>query len=370
MQALSRNTSCVSQDFRSAGGEKLTCNATELLKGIITLNNIKREATEAGGAIGAVQKSKDIIHNNNNNNGKRSSWNNAMSPIDHSPPAVTLKAIGNGNGVSNSPDGLKRRRKMSPEKDKENVNELLMKQLAFLKQQQLMFLKNLNDTAMPDSERSKAVKEINEIFEKMYDHSMSVISSLEGEKSPKHDKFTIPDYLMKSNEVTVIVEPKKNNSYQSSAAHHLQQLQQELHEQNEIRKHRKQLKPKKVVEQLSEDIDEDVQQSAKGGCDSHTNNGTSNRKRKEHAQRQQHRQRHLKTISEVRDKHMVLLLARRKYCFTCRNKSSDVNHCHSRTSMLLHNLWRHSKKQFECHHCQEKFTRIYKLKLHKILKMH
>lgn len=356
MQALSRNTATVAQDFRSAGGEKLTSDASEMLKGIITLYNINRDATEANGAIGAVQKN-NVIHNGN---GKRSSWNNVTSPIDHSPPAVSLKAIGN-NGVNNSPDGLKRRRKMSPEKDKENVNELLMKQLAFLKQQQLMFLKNLNESVMPDTERLKAVKEINEIFEKMYDHSMSVISSLEGERSPKNDnRFTIPEYLMKSNEITVIVEPKKNSSNLNSHAHHLQQLQQQLHEQNEIRKNRKQLKPKKI-EQLTED-DEDM--SAIESCDL----SSSRRKKKELSRIQ--RRRHLKTISEVRDKHMVLLLERRKYCFTCRNKSADVNICHSRTSLLLHNLWRHSQKQFECHHCQRKFNRIYKLKLHKKLEMH
>jgi hypothetical protein len=350
MQALSRNTASVAQDFRSAGGEqaKLTANASDLLKGIITLTNINRDATtEANGAIGNPQHQQTT---------KKSSWNvNAMSPIDHSPPAVTLRAITN-NGATNGADGLKRRRKMSPDKDKENVNELLMKQLAFLKQQQLMFLKNLNESVMPDTERLKAVKDINEIFEKMYDHSMSVISSLENDKKT-NEKFNIPEFLMKSNEITVIVEPKKsqqNNIMSSSSVEEQEQEQREQeriqHEQNESRKNRKQLKPKKIIEQSMDEDEEEV-------------NLTTNK-----IQRRLRRQ--AKTISEVRDKHMVLLLARKRYCFICRNKSSDVNTCHSRTSLLLHNLWRHSTKQYECHHCQEKFNRIYKLKLHKKLKMH
>lgn len=300
MQAISRNTASVAQDFRSAGGENFIKNAIQQPnKGNITLTSYDRDATEPNGAIGQQQRRKT----------------KAMSPIGHSPPAVTLKAVGRES------DGFKRRRKMSPLKDKENVNELLTKQLTFLKQQQMIFLKNLNESVMSDSERIKAVEEINEIFEKMYDHSMSVISSIDDENRPKvqqdTEKYSLPAFLTNNKEITVIMEPKLRHD-----------------DQSESRKNRKQLKPKKIEKAFGEIVETPRN-----------------------------------VLSELRDKHMVFLVSRKKYCFSCRNKSSDANTFFSKTSLLLHKLWRHSSNKYECH-CQVKFNSIYKLKLHKKLKQH
>lgn len=350
MQALSRNTASVAQDFRSAGGDNFITNAMQQhIKGNITLTSVNRDAPEQNGAIGNQQKKKT----------------KAMSPIDHSPPAVILKTGGLTSDGSNN----KRRRKMSPFNDKENVNELLIKQLTFLKQQHMIFLKNLNESVMSDSERLKTVQEINEIFETMYNNSLSLISSIESDKRPKvqqlmssackdetgrynlpeflanniklepkddddklnmpellaitmepkddNCKYNLPDFLTNNNEITVIMEPK---------------LRLQL-EQHESRKNRKQLKPKKIEKLLEA--------------------GTSRN-----------------ILSDLRDKHMVCLVTRRKSCFTCRNKSSDANSFFNKTSLLLHKLWRHSTTRFECHHCQMKFNQIYKLRLHKKLKKH
>lgn len=307
MQALSRNTASVAQDFRSAGGENFITNAIQQHnKGNITLTSLNRDATETNGAIGVQQRRKT----------------KAMSPIDHSPPAVTIKAVGRES------DGFKRRRKMSPLKDKENVNELLTKQLTFLKQQQMIFLKNLNESVMSDSERVRAVQEINEIFEKMYDHSMSVISSIDNENRLKvqqeKEKFSLPAFLTNNNEITVIMEPK---------------LRQQ--DQSENRKNRKQLKPKKIEKAILDSVTKPII-----SLDTPRN-----------------------ILSDLRDKHMVYLVARKKYCFQCRNKSSDANTFYNKTSLLLHKLWRHSSNKYECH-CQVKFNSIYKLKLHKKLKQH
>lgn len=224
---------------------------------------------------------------------------------------------------------------MSPFNDKENVNELLTKQLTFLKQQHMIFLKNLNESVMSDNERLKTVGEINEIFETMYNNSLSLISSIESDKRPKvqhqispckldvnNDRYNLPAFLTNNKEITVIMEPK---------------LRMER-EQSELRKNRKQLKPKKI-EKAFEDA-------------SKKSESTRN------------------ILSDLRDKHMVCLVTRKKYCFTCRNKSSDANSFFTRTSLLLHKLWRHSSNRFECHHCQLKFSKIYKLKLHKKLKKH
>lgn len=314
MQALSRNTASVAQDFRSAGGENFITNAIyQHNKGNITLTSVNRDANELNGAIGLQQKKKP----------------KAMSPIDHSPPAVTVKAVGLTS------DGSKRRRKMSPFNDKENVNELLTKQLTFLKQQHMIFLKNLNESVMSDSERLKTVEEINEIFETMYNNSLSLISSIESDKRPKaqhptspfkleanNERYSLPAFLTNNKEITVIMEPK---------------LRLER-EQNELRKNRKQLKPKKIEKAF-----ENATKS---------NETTRN------------------ILSDLRDKHMVCLVTRKKYCSACRNKSSEVNTFFNRTSLLLHKLWRHSSNRFECHQCQQKFSKIYKLKLHKKLKKH
>lgn len=308
MQAISRNTASVAQDFRSAGGENFTTDAIHY-KGNITLTSVNRDAFEQHGAIGYQQKKKT----------------KAMSPIDHSPPAVSFKTAGLFS------DGSKRRRKMSPFNDKENVNELLTKQLTFLKQQHMIFLKNLNESVMSDSERSKTVEEINNIFETMYINSMSLISSIESDKHPKikiepngspaklvaTDKFSLPAFLTKNNEITVIMDQKSRD------------------EQNEMRKNRKQLKPKKI--------------EVLGDVKAMTGRNI---------------------LSDLRDKHMMLLLTRKKCCFQCRNKSPDANSFFSRTSLLLHKLWRHSSSRFECHHCQMSYSKIYKLKLHKKLKRH
>lgn len=316
MQALSRNTASVAQDFRSAGGENFITNAIQQnIKGNITLTSLNRDATESNGAIGLQQKKRP----------------KAMSPIDHSPPAVISKAIGLAS------DSAKRRRKMSPFNDKENVNELLTKQLTFLKQQHMIFLKNLNESVMSNSERVKTVQEINDIFETMYNNSMSLICSIDVDKRPKSkrikdeeqaqsggdDKYSLPAFLSNNREITVIMEPKR------------------ARDQSELRKNRKQLKPMKIEKPF--DISEEPPKKADG-------------KRN--------------VMSELRDKHMMYLVTRKKSCFSCRLRSSDASSFFNKTSLLLHKIWRHSSNRFECDHCQQKFNKIYKLKLHKKLKKH
>lgn len=302
------------------------------IKGNITLTSVNRDAIEQNGAIGIQQKKKP----------------KAMSPIDHSPPAGQQLKTG---GQPPSDGSYKRRRKMSPFNDKENVNELLTKQLTFLKQQHMIFLKNLNESVMSDSERLKTVQEINEIFETMYNNSLSLISSIESDKRPKlqqqflsspakddegkfhlqhlltspgkdeDSKYNLQEFLANNREVTVIMEPKIHLQLQADS--------------NESRKNRKQAKPKKIEKAFDA--------TSKAGRN---------------------------VISDLRDKHMVCLVTRKKACFACRNKSSDANCFFNRTSLLLHKLWRHSGQRYECFHCQTKFSQIYKLKLHKKLKRH
>lgn len=351
MQALSRNTASVAQDFPNAGGD----TPKQHHKGMITVKSCKdinssllnRDLNDLYGAIGLQKVSQQKIK--------------AMSPIDHSPPASQ-------NNLNNN--SIKRRRKSSSSSnDKENVNELLRKQLSFLKQQHHMFLENLNASVMSDDERLKAIFEINEIFEGMYRNSLTIISSMDenGGKMPKiiqqpqtpkikqepqwednedeenePQNYSLPAFLRNNKEITVIMDPKKNASMQNDSGS----------DEASSRKNRKQLKPKKIEKEF-----DDVPASQQ--------NVTNVVPPKNHASSSS-----ITTINNLRDKHMLKLVTKKRCCYICRNKSIDSNAYYSKESLLLHNLWRHAPKLLECHRCQTRFNRIWKLKLHKTLKRH
>lgn len=348
MQALSRNTSCVAQDFHNAGGEKLPKSITQQQqnKGV---NSVSCNNRDINGTIGQQQQQQQQFE-------QQDKKLKAMSPIDHhhSPPA-TLELTTNS---------AKRRRKNYFFNDKENVNELLTKQLSFLKQQHQIFLQNLNASLLSDHERLQAIDEINEIFEGMYRNSLTIISSIEDEKDSKMpikikseydcfysdendenddndienkvvvNDYTLPAFLRNNKEITVIMDTTKNRS-------------KTRFEDNpsETRKNRKQLKPKKIEkENGTAKTDEDA-------TNANNESKTSN-------------------INNLRDKHMLKLVTKKKCCYVCRNKSVDANSYYSKESLLLHNLWRHSPRKLECHRCEIKFNKIYKLELHKSLERH
>lgn len=345
MQALSRNTASVAQDFPNAGGDtpKQQQQNQQQHKGMITVKSCKDINSSLLNRFGLQKVSQQKIK--------------AMSPIDHSPPASQ-------NNLNNN--SIKRRRKSSSSSnDKENVNELLRKQLSFLKQQHHIFLENLNASVMSDGERLKAIFEINEIFEGMYRNSLTIISSIDenGGKVPKihlpkikqeavewedddeenePQNYSLPAFLRNNKEITVIMDPKKNASIQNDSG--------SGSDEASSRKNRKQLKPKKIEKE------NDVRsQQNTVNVDQPKNHASSSS---------------ITTINNLRDKHMLKLVTKKKCCYICRNKSIDANAYYSKESLLLHNLWRHAPKLLECHRCQTRFNRIYKLKLHKTLKRH
>lgn len=386
MQALSRNTASVAQDFHNAGGENLARSIIQQQNKIKGVNSV----------------SCNIIFNNNNNNSSNVNNNHrdiingtigqqqqeqqkkkykAMSPIDHSPPA-TLELITNS---------IKRRRKSSSSNDKENVNELLTKQLTFLKQQHQLFLQNLNASLMSDSERLKAICEINEIFEGMYRNSLTIISSIQNENDKfnklhyqqqiqqqsllkvkreyednnnendydngdendenkvHNNDFTLPAFLRNNKEITVIMDPKNRSKIKIEDSN--------SSPCSETRKNRKQLKPKKIekdILDLKQEHSNNHQSSKIDRGNECKNSATTNST----------------NINNLRDKHMLKLVTKKKCCYLCRNKSIDANSYYSKESLLLHNIWRHKPKKLECHRCEMKFNKIYKLKLHKTLKRH
>lgn len=362
MQALSRNTASVAQDFPNAGGDNSTPKQHN--KSVITVKSCKdingiinREISDLYGAIGQQQQQQQQQL-------KKQLKFKTMSPIDHSPPA------------SENNNTTKRRRKSSSSHDKENVNELLTKQLTFLKQQHHIFLENLNASIMSDGERLKAISEINEIFEGMYRSSLTIISSIEndekfhklqpkikqepswedygdGNEENEAQNYTLPAFLKNNKEITVIMDPK--NRGLKSQQEQPQSGDEMMNSCNENRKNRKQLKPKKIEKEI--DSIDAVQEKADF---IHPKKHSSSSSVATSA-----------NINNLRDKHMLKLVTKKRCCYICRNKSiDDANSYYSKESLLLHDLWRHSPKLLECHRCQTKFNRIYKLKLHKTLKRH
>jgi hypothetical protein len=342
MQALSRNTSCVSQDFHNAGGENITIQQQTTAKGVNSVSCNTRDINLNGTIGQQLQQQNKKLSNSNSNSNK------AMSPIDqYSSPPATLELIANT---------IKRRRKSSSSNDKENVNELLTKQLSFLKQQHQLFLQNLNASHMSDDERLKAISDINDIFESMYRNSLTIISSIEsdtkfskmlqlpseltfgGENGCEKalDDYKLPAFLRNNKEITVIMDSAKSRAKAAAAAARIED------QHSEVRKNRKQLKPKKIEK------DEELQQQ-------------ENKRAADESR--------IPNINNLRDKHMLKLVTKKMCCYICRNKSIDTQK-NTKESLLLHNLWRHTPKKLECHRCETRFNKLYKLRLHKTLERH
>lgn len=390
MQALSRNTASVAQDFHNAGGgikKEIIYNTTNInntSNSSSTNNNHQHHQHQNENILDASLAAAATIGNQ-----KKKFKAMSSSPIERSPPA-TLNVNHQQHPYVGGFTEVKKRRKITTtpsslsSNDKENDNELLSKQLCFLKQQHQAFLGNLNASVMSNTERTKAVKEINEIFEKLYKNSLTLISSMELEqkqqdiqikqeyeervivkqepeewsqdeemedvekcnKEPYMD--TLPEFLRNNKEITIIVEPKIRNKNNNVVVKQ-EKLSSDEEQQKEGRKGRKQAKPKKIELEAGEKVEEKIPNSLEvitSPKDSQT------------------------LVDNLRDKHMVCLVTRKKCCYICRNRDSDSNSYYTKTSLLLHTKWRHSAMPYDCSNCKTKFQRIYKLKLHKKLFQH
>lgn len=68
-------------------------------------------------------------------------------------------------------------------------------------------------------------------------------------------------------------------------------------------------------------------------------------------------------ISKLKNKYMAQLVTRKRYiCHLCKN--STLSRFHTKTSLALHNFWRHAKKKFPCEHCDITFRHRYQCVLH------
>lgn len=77
------------------------------------------------------------------------------------------------------------------------------------------------------------------------------------------------------------------------------------------------------------------------------------------------------TLTNIRDKHLIRLISRKKHCRICQKNSDSILLSYQRkVSLIFHTKWRHSSKRFKCRCCKEKFDQKYKLVLHKKIKKH
>ncbi|CAO1440396.1 unnamed protein product [Diamesa hyperborea] len=394
MQALSRNTASVAQDFHNAGGgikKEINYNLTNIN------NNSNSSSTTNNHQHHNQHQNENILDASTAvaaatiGNQKKKLKAMSCSPIGRSPPA-TLNVNHQQHPYIGGFTEVKRRRKIPTtpsslsSNDKENDNELLSKQLCFLKQQHQAFLGNLNASVMSNTERAKAVKEINEIFEKLYKNSLTLISSMELEQKQQEIKQeyeervvvkqepqecwtqdeemedvekcnnkeepymdTLPEFLRNNKEITIIVEPKIR-SKSNNVVVKQEKLSSDEEQQKEGRKGRKQAKPKKIELEAGEKTISIPNSLAATDTTTPKDSQT--------------------LVDNLRDKHMVCLVTRKKCCYICRNRDSDSNSFYTKTSLLLHTKWRHSAMPYDCSNCKTKFQRIYKLKLHKKLFQH
>jgi hypothetical protein len=208
---------------------------------------------------------------------------------------------------------------------------------SYLQQQQ----QQLQQQQMPQVKIKKEFEDNNN--ENDYEHCKI------DEKKPINNDFTLPAFLRNNKEITVIMDPKNRSKMRIDDSQC----------NSETRKNRKQLKPKKIEKDIGPDQEplnnnhqsSRVDQESNGNKENDCKNSVNN-------------------INNLRDKHMLKLVTKKKCCYLCRNKSIDANTYYSKESLLLHNMWRHKPKKLECHQCEMKFNKMYKLKLHKTLKRH
>lgn len=379
MQAMSRNTASVAQDFHNAGGvvskkqNKIVVNSTNnnnnstINNNTISNSNCSKTDSPSSTAIG---NSMDY----NTKNGKTKAM--SVYPIESSPAASFTNEI-----------SMKRRRKSSSN-DKENESDLLKKQIEFLKHQHQLFLNYLCMNNINVVEKAKAEKEINDIFDKLYKNSISLYSTLKQTSqvnSTKLDETTnltdkenciknctdrantnaaatalmnldsLPEFLKNNKEITIIVEPKHNSkqtttNQKKSTSHNedsnpsqMSQDQIDLSNRKDMEKrNRKQSMPRKIEKSALEST-----------AISEANYNS------------------IHTINMLRDKHLINLIMQKKKCHMCHSTRSK-NSYHTKTSLLLHKMWRHNHNSFslKCKICMETFSKPYKLALHRKIKMH
>ncbi|XP_055623561.1 protein charlatan isoform X4 [Toxorhynchites rutilus septentrionalis] len=256
---------------------------------------------------------------------KSNSRNDKENQIHHRPaPLATVgKAIdlsttgGGGGGGGPGENGIERNSNSSSNNNNSSVNN-----------------KNTNET----------------IFDRVYKkpYNMFLPSAfcktvIEEERTEGKENFSLAEFLRNHQEVSISTLANNNNNNNSHQVHATKTTTANGIEEDvvfvkeEKRLGRKQNQPRKLD---SEQPD------------------SSPRKRPDASE-----------IADIRDKHMIRLVTRRMSCRICQHQQRLENldncHYHSKTSLILHNLWRHrAATANRCKSCGEQFPHRYKLILH------
>lgn len=256
MAALSRNTASVAQDFHNAGGGVKTTfhkNYTmdELCKSTL-ITNQQHQTTIA------KQQQKYS--------------NNKMASNNVSPPA-NLKITNHSTTVT------KKRRKISQEKENENIN-LLCEYF----------------------DANKLMQRFNNVNQTFHSDNKNFI---------QQQQLSFPDIQI-ANE-SIWFEPKISE-----------------------KRNRKQSQPRKIEKNIVA-VPPPIEEKSK--C---YNN-------------------------KLLDKHLLKMVSKKKRCNICEHKKQFmIMPYHKKSSLILHNLWRHTFLKYNCKHpkCGQKFNMKYKLKMH------
>ena len=287
MQAISRNTQSVAQDFHNAGGGVIPKKSNDNDNSSSNNNNLNQQQLSLLKLLieAAVQQQR------------------AMS-TSYSPPATPTS--------TNSTNLPIKRRRRSLHDDKENSSESknVSKKLngGIESSTNDNTINNNNNININTNNANN--KNINDIFDKLYkkSYNMFLSSTFTTENSNKSSNFSMLEFLQNNKEISISSVAKTSSTK----------------EENQMTKHqRKQTQPRKI------------EKSCKN------------------------------RLSDILDKHMIRLVSKKKCCWICRMNGRQEN-CfyHTKTSLILHKMWRHKNGQFKCNTCQMKFAKMYKLLLH------
>lgn len=258
MAALSRNTASVAQDFHNAGGGVKT-----IFNKNITMDDLCKStsATNQQQFLTTIGKQQQIYSNNR------------MASNNVSPPA-NLKIINHSSTTAVT----KKRRKISQEKENENIN----------------LLHEYFD---------------NKLMQRLHSDNNFIHHQPQPQSFPE---------IQIANESIWFPVPAKSFE----------------------KRNRKQSQPRKIEKNNVPAIASVVEEKRSLICNNN---------------------------NKLLDKHLLKMVSKKKRCNICEHKNKFmIMPYHKKSSLILHNLWRHKIFKYNCKHpnCDRKFNMKYKLKIH------
>lgn len=414
MVALSRNTASVAQDFHNAGdgynnnnNNNNSNNKNASLAKMPTKNLIADllQLKKEGGAATTHPHHQQHYTNNktvpttNNVTFQGLAASVSQAAINNSSPANNSST--NNSVTTSLPQPVtsllippKKRRRLS-HFDKENTN-IDIKHNTSLPLMPLMLPNNYSSIDYTGIQRH--MKDVitqfyldhyspsppERIVSSQCDGSTYAAKDISPSKLTFDNITSIHDYLKNNKELTISIEPPKKSISSTESS-----LSPPSPIQSSFNFNSMYLEPETIIKEEPTDNYYNIDTQSSNDCNSTSSsfnplNGSNGNTNNEKRNRKQAQPRKInqdtiaidseislndasQIITNLRDKHLIRLVERKKSCKICIKNSSFTMPYHTRRSLMLHMLWRHSRHQFRCNICKTSFNQKYKLVLHKRL---